>query len=147
MGLPQNLLRDERLIVGDDAPGVDNLKRVAAPVRLAIDTIAGDARLVGHNGAARAGEAIEKSGLADIWAAHNHQRCWSLGHGCEQWSMARNRSDDAILDCIAFAAKPTGDHRWTGSRRLCNSRLADRKDTIDREAMQGQRCQRNGQSE
>src|SRR5258708_33386204 len=111
MSLPQNLLRDERLIVGDDAAGVDNLKRVAAPIRFAIDTIAGDARLVGHDGASRAGEAIEKCGLADIWAAHNHQRCWSLGHGCEQWSMARNRSDDAILDCIAFAAKPTVDHR------------------------------------
>src|SRR6266481_5690240 len=83
MRLPQNLLRNERLVVRNDAASVDNLKGVAAPLRLAIDAISRDARLVGHDGAARAGQAIEKRGLADIGAAHNYQRWQVFGHGCE----------------------------------------------------------------
>src|SRR6266481_5535618 len=96
MGLPQNLLRNERLVVRNDATSVDNLKRVAAPFRFAIDAIARDARLVSDNGAARAGQAIEKRGLADIGAAHYYQRWQLFGHGCEPRDTSQNSGSSDV---------------------------------------------------
>ena len=74
MGLAENLLRDESFIVGNNAAGVDDLERVAAPIGFAVDAVAGDAGLVGDDGAARAGQAIEERGLADVRAADDHER-------------------------------------------------------------------------
>ena len=70
-------VRDEGFVVGDDAAGVDDFHLVAEPFGFAVDAVAGDAGLVGDDGAARAGEAIEERGLADVGAADDDER-WKL---------------------------------------------------------------------
>ena len=47
----------------------------------AVDAVAGDAGFVGDDGAARAGEAIEERGFADVGAADDYERWEIFGHG------------------------------------------------------------------
>src|SRR6266478_9881900 len=77
MRLAQDFLRDQGLVVGDDAASIDNLQRPAAPLCLAVNPVARDARLVGDNGAARAGQTVEERGLAHVGAADDDQR-WEI---------------------------------------------------------------------
>ncbi len=72
--LAQDFGRDEGFVVGDDAAGVDDFHFVAEPFGFAVDAVAGDAGLVGDDGAARAGQAIEERGLADVGAADDDER-------------------------------------------------------------------------
>jgi len=58
-------------VVRDDATGVDQAKLAAAPVVLAVDPVAGNARLVAHDGAARVRQAIEKRRFAHVGPAHD----------------------------------------------------------------------------
>ena len=78
--LAKNLLRDKGFVVRDDAAGVDDFDLVAAPFGFAVDAIAGDAGLVGDDGAARSGQAIEERGLAHVGAADNDERWKFLRH-------------------------------------------------------------------
>ena len=80
VGLAKDLLRDKGFVVGNDAAGVDNFECVTAPFGFAIDTIAGDTGLIGNDGAAGAGEAVEKRGLADVRASDDDERRKGLGH-------------------------------------------------------------------
>ena len=54
-GLAVDLLRDQFRVVGDDAAGVNQAEAAPGPVVFAVDAVAGDARLVAHDGAAAAG--------------------------------------------------------------------------------------------
>ena len=78
--LSQNFARDQRLVVRHHPAGVHNFQRTPAPFGFAIDAIAGDARLIGDDGAARPGEPVIKRGFAHIGAPHNYQRRQLLCH-------------------------------------------------------------------
>src|ERR1700736_5051222 len=91
MRLTQNFLRNQRFVVGNHSAGIDNFHGAATPFGFAIDAIAGDAGLVGDDGASRAGKSIEERGFADIRAAYNYQRWKSLRHRV-RFLRARRRS-------------------------------------------------------
>jgi hypothetical protein len=74
MRLAQDFLRDYGFVVRNDAPGIDDFQRAAAPLCLAVNPIARYARLVGDDGAACAGQTVEERGLAHVGAAHNDER-------------------------------------------------------------------------
>ena len=57
--LAKNLGGNQSLVVRNDAARVHNLDDTAMPFRFAVDTVAGNARLVGDDGAARARQAVE----------------------------------------------------------------------------------------
>jgi len=75
--LAQNFGGDHRFVVGDDAACVHDFEQMPIPVAGAINAVTGDSRLIGDDGAARAGEAIEECGLADIGAACDYDG-WKL---------------------------------------------------------------------
>ena len=52
------------------AAGIDDDVGTVADLALAVFTVAGQARLVRHQGVAGTGEAVEESGFADVGAAH-----------------------------------------------------------------------------
>src|SRR6202041_810504 len=80
-GLAQNFAGDSGFILGNDSAGVHDFKGAAFPGAGAVDAVASNARLVGHDRAARRGEAIEQRGLAHIGAADDHDG-WKFGrHG------------------------------------------------------------------
>jgi hypothetical protein len=56
------------------------LEGAAFPVCGAVDAVARDARLVGDDGAARAGEAVEQGGLAHIGASDDNDGWQFFGH-------------------------------------------------------------------
>ena len=58
-GLAQNFAGDSGFVFGNDAARVHHFEAAAFPVGGAVDAVAGDARFVRDDGAARAGEAIE----------------------------------------------------------------------------------------
>src|SRR6266581_3315910 len=74
MRLAQDFLRDQGLVVWDEAPGIDDFQLPAAPFGLAVDAVARDARLVGDDGTAGAGQTIEERGLTHVGAADDHER-------------------------------------------------------------------------
>ena len=78
--LAQNFSGDAGFVFGDDSAGVNDLKGAAFPVCGAVDAVAGDAGLVGDNGAARAGEAIEERGLAHVGASDDYDGWQFFGH-------------------------------------------------------------------
>ena len=80
MGLAEDFLGDQRAVVGDEAAGIHDFQGAAAPLGFAIDAVARDAGLVGDDGAARAGEAIEERGLAHIGASDDDERWEAFGH-------------------------------------------------------------------
>ncbi len=69
--LAQNLARDGRLLIGDDAAGVHDFSGSPVPAHRAVDAVARDARLVGDDGAPRPGEAIEQCGFAHVGTPGN----------------------------------------------------------------------------
>ncbi len=80
MRLAQDFLRDQGLVVRYDTAGIDDFQRPAAPLGLAVDAVAGDAGLVGDDGAARAGQTVEESGLAHVGAADDDERWEKICH-------------------------------------------------------------------
>jgi len=80
VGLTQDFLGDKRAVVGDEAAGIHDFQGAAAPFGFAVDAVAGDAGLVGDDGAARAGEAIEERGLAHVGASDDDERWEEFGH-------------------------------------------------------------------
>ena len=77
-GLAEDFGGDLGFVVGDDAAGIDDAGGAALPADFAVDAVAGDAGLVADDGAARAGEAIEEGGFADVGAAHD-RKDWPCG--------------------------------------------------------------------
>ncbi len=59
-GLAKNFRRNEIFIVGKNSAGVDDAHAAAAPLRLAVEPVAGDSGLVTDDGAARAHNAVEQ---------------------------------------------------------------------------------------
>ena len=55
-------------------PPVSTTRVCAQPLSFAVDAVAGDARLVAHDGAARPNQPVEQRGLADIRTADNGER-------------------------------------------------------------------------
>jgi len=56
MRLAEDFLRDQCLVVRDDAASIYDFQRAAAPLGFAVDAVTRDARLVGDDSAARAGQ-------------------------------------------------------------------------------------------
>ena len=54
-----------------DAAGIHQRERPPAPFHLGRDAVAGDARLIVHDGDAPPGDAVEQGRLADVGPAHN----------------------------------------------------------------------------
>ncbi len=106
--LAQNFARDLGFVIGDESAGVHNFEVAIAPGGGAVDAIAGDAGLVGDDGAARAGEAVEERGLADVGPADNdqqRQRRWQGWDGCAHQS---GEGESPALQCTAIGAIPCG---------------------------------------
>src|SRR5437879_11295335 len=80
MRLAEDFLGDQRLVVRDDAAGVHDFQRPAAPFRLAIDAVTGDARLVGDDGAARTRQTVEERGFAHVGATDDNERWKQFCH-------------------------------------------------------------------
>ena len=73
--LAKDLRRNQLRVVGQDAAGIDHPRMLAGPLDLAVDPVAGDARLIAHDRTARTGETVEESGFAHIGAADDgHDR-------------------------------------------------------------------------
>ena len=60
-GLLENVGRNRRVVVGNDASGIHNRKSMRAPISFAVDAIACDAGFVADDRAAPANQPIEKS--------------------------------------------------------------------------------------
>ncbi|MOA09989.1 hypothetical protein D3C78_1298570 [compost metagenome] len=56
----------DAFLVTGDTPGVDDDVGAALPFRLAVLAVAGQAGIVGDDGVAAAGQAVEQGGLADV---------------------------------------------------------------------------------
>ena len=69
--LAKDFRRDEVFVVGKNAARINDAQLAAAPFGLAIETVARDAGLIAHNGAARADQPVEQRGFADVGAAHD----------------------------------------------------------------------------
>ena len=59
------------LVVRHDTAGINQPKRPGLPVDLAVDTVAGNARLIADDRFTRSGQAIEQGRFADIRTAYN----------------------------------------------------------------------------
>ena len=79
-GLAQYFLRDEGFVVRDDAAGIDNFQDATIPFGLAVNAVASNAGFVGNDGAARARQAVEERGLADVRPSDDHERWKFLIH-------------------------------------------------------------------
>jgi hypothetical protein len=78
--LLQDLRRDERFVIGDDAAGVDDFEAAADVDGDAADAVARDAGFVADDGAARAGDCVEERGLAHVGSADNDDDRQSFGY-------------------------------------------------------------------
>src|SRR3954452_11454327 len=67
--LPENLGRNEILVLRNNAASVNDAEIVPEPMGFAVQTVAGDARFIADNGPARTHQAVEQSGFADIGPA------------------------------------------------------------------------------
>ncbi len=57
--LPQNFAGNSGFVLGDDPARVHHFEGAPFPIRVAVDAVARDARLVGHNRAPRPGQPVE----------------------------------------------------------------------------------------
>ena len=64
--LAKDLGRDQRIVVGNDAAGIDHAQQLARPFGFAIETVAGDAGLVADDGTARSDQAVEERDLPTL---------------------------------------------------------------------------------
>src|SRR2546430_2155034 len=62
------------------SPDATTLTCSSAPFSLAVDAVAGDARLIGDDSAARAGQTVEERGLAHVGATDDNERWEQIGH-------------------------------------------------------------------
>src|SRR5665811_2142758 len=81
MCIRDSLSRDQVRIVRHNATRVHHAKLAAEPLTLAINAVAGDARLVAHDRAATLGEPVEKRGLAHVGPAHDGYQWEGRGAG------------------------------------------------------------------
>jgi len=70
---------DQLLVRGDNAPGVNDLERLAQPLGVSVEAVTGHARLVAHQRPALFAKAIEQRGLAYVGPAENHD-AWKVRH-------------------------------------------------------------------
>src|ERR1700694_4767046 len=82
--LAENFRGDEVLIFGENAPRINAAEVTPSPPRLAIETVARDARLVANNGATRAYQAIEERGFTDVGTPHDSDGV-QAGSGRSRW--------------------------------------------------------------
>src|SRR5947199_6337669 len=78
--LAQDFLGNQRLIVRHEAARVDDFERAASPLPLAVNAVASDSRLVGDDGAARAGQTVEERGLAYVGTSSKEDDGENVGH-------------------------------------------------------------------
>ena len=71
LGLPPHEFEHLGLLRRLDAAGVDQLKGFSVPLAFAVDTVAGDARRILHDGGAVTGQLVEQHGLAHVGPAHD----------------------------------------------------------------------------
>ncbi len=64
--LRKDLCRNQRVVVGHNAAGVDDARDLPLPLDLAVDAVAGDAGLIADDRAPRAGKPVEQGRLAHI---------------------------------------------------------------------------------
>ena len=76
--LPENFRRNKFLILRNDAARIDYSKRMAAPLRLAIEAVARDARLVADDRAPRTGQLVEQRGFANVGAPDDGEKRQSI---------------------------------------------------------------------
>ncbi len=75
LGLPENVRRDEFLVVGHDTARVHEREAPPRPLRLAVDAVARDPRLVADDGTPLADQPVEERGLPHVRPPDNrHQR-------------------------------------------------------------------------
>jgi hypothetical protein len=67
--LAEDFRGNEFLVFGDDPARIDDAELVSAPLGVAVEAVARDARLVADYGAARSSEAIEERRLANVGAS------------------------------------------------------------------------------
>src|ERR1700691_6318783 len=72
--LAKNLRRNEVLIFGKDAAGVDDADAASTPLRIAIEAVAGNAGLVADEGSPGPNNAVEQRGLSYVRSAHDGER-------------------------------------------------------------------------
>ena len=100
-GLAEDFRGNLCIVVGDDAAGIDRRGRCGPASDFAVDAVAGDAGLVADDGAARAGEAIEEGGFADVGASHDRDH-WPFGRPSGLPSADLDFAKD-LLDCRGIA--------------------------------------------
>ena len=72
-GLPKNLSRDEICVLRNDATRIHDAKLSPTPLRVPIEPVASNARLIAHNGPPRADDAIEQGRFTNIRPAHDRK--------------------------------------------------------------------------
>src|SRR6202167_2889986 len=72
--LAKNLRRNEVLIFGKDAAGVDDADAASTPLRIAIEAVAGNAGLVADACSPGSHNAVEQRGLSYVRSAHDGER-------------------------------------------------------------------------
>src|ERR1039458_4039347 len=98
--LAEDFRRDEVFFFWEDAASIDNADAPAAPLRIAVKPVAGDAGLVANDGAARANDAVEQRGLAYVRSAHDGQRRNAgCGGGESAGRVVRRLSQNEFLKC------------------------------------------------
>ena len=90
---------NQRLVVGNDAAGIDHAQHLARPFGFAVEAVAGDAGLVADDGAARSDQPVEQRRFADVGAADDGERA-----GDRQFAAARLAAG-FVMDSAAH---------WTG---------------------------------
>ncbi len=90
--------RIDALFVAGDAAGIDDDEFLALPLGLAVLAVAGQARVLRHDGVAGAGQAVEQGGLADVRATHqgnngNHAALHENSENTKAADVGRQRPD------------------------------------------------------
>ena len=70
-GLAVDFGGDEIFFFGENAAGVDDAQVTVFPFGVAVEAVAGDAGFIADDGAARAHDAVEERGLADVGASYD----------------------------------------------------------------------------
>src|SRR5713226_7941413 len=92
--LAEDLARNGRLLIGDDAAGVHDLRGSPVPAYRAVDAVARDARLVGDDGAPRPRQPVEERGFAHVRTPGNHNGWKWFRHNSIQYRIACDRGLD-----------------------------------------------------
>jgi hypothetical protein len=77
--LAQNLRGDERVVVGDNAAGIDEFEPLPAVDGDAADTVTGDSGLIADDGTAASGDGIEQRGFTHVRSADDDDTRQTIG--------------------------------------------------------------------